>query len=254
MVDRGFIFLDTSGAKVGQVNGLSVIPLGDYWFGRPGRITARTYPGKSGVMQIDREAKLTGHIHDKGVLILGGFLNARYGDEAPLALSASITFEQTYDTVDGDSASSTELYAVLSSLADVAIKQSIAVTGSVNQLGEIQPIGGVNEKIEGFFRACKSRGLTGDQGVLIPKANLPHLALDHEVIEAVEAGEFHLYAVSDVDEGMEVLTGLKMGRRGKNGKYPNGTINRKVADTLARYSSAVDGGNGDSSDEDEDGE
>lgn len=255
MVDRGFIFLDTSGAKVGQVNGLSVIPLGDYWFGRPGRITARTYPGKSGVMQIDREAKLTGHIHDKGVLILGGFLNARYGDEAPLALSASITFEQTYDTVDGDSASSTELYAVLSSLADVAIKQSIAVTGSVNQLGEIQPIGGVNEKIEGFFRACKSRGLTGDQGVLIPKANLPHLALDHEVIEAVEAGEFHLYAVSDVDEGMEVLTGLKMGRRGRNGKYPNGTINRKVADTLARYSSAVDGGNGDSSDEDdEDGE
>lgn len=252
MVDRGFLFLDTDGARVGQVNGLSVIPLGDYWFGRPGRITARTYPGKSGVTQIDREAKLTGRIHDKGVMILSGFLNARYGHERPLALSASITFEQTYDTVEGDSASSTELYAVLSSLADAPIKQSIAVTGSVNQLGEVQPIGGVNEKVEGFYRACKSRGLTGDQGVLIPKSNLPHLALEREVVQAVEAGQFHLWAVSDVDEGMEVLTGTRMGRRGKSGSYPAGSLNRRVEDKLAQFSRAVDGHHGGNSDDDED--
>lgn len=251
MVDRDFILLDLKGSKVGQVNGLSVLSTGDYWFGRPGRITARTFPGKSGVTQIDREAKLTGRIHDKGVLILTGFLNDRYGRRRPLALSASLTFEQTYGTIEGDSASSTELYALLSSLADLPLRQDIAVTGSVNQSGEIQAVGGVTQKIEGFFKACSSRGLTGTQGVLIPKANVPTLALSPEVMEAVEAGKFHIYAVSTVDQGMEVLSGEQMGRARKDGSYPRGTINALVQATLNRFAAAVDNKNHDE-DEDED--
>jgi len=241
MVDRDFILLDLDGEAIGQVNGLSVVPLGDYWFGRPGRITARTYAGKSGVTQIDREAKLTGRIHDKGVLILSAFLGDRYGQKRPLSVSATVTFEQSYQTIDGDSASSTELYALLSSLSDLPIKQSIAVTGSVNQAGQIQAIGGANEKIEGFFKACESRGLTGTQGVMIPKANVPNLALSHEVIAAVEKGRFNIYAVSTVDQGIELLTGVKAGKLRKDGTFTPDSVNRKVQDALNDYADAADG-------------
>ena len=241
-VDRGFILLDLKGEATGQVNGLAVVPMGDYWFGRASRVTAKTFAGRGGLTQIDREAKLTGRVHDKGVLILSGFLGDRYAAERPITLSASITFEQTYETIEGDSASSTELYALLSSLSGVPIRQSIAVTGSVNQAGEIQPIGGVNEKIEGFFKACKLSGLTGDQAVVIPRANVQNLMLDPEVIAAVEDGRFHIYAVSTVDQGMEILTGQKMGSRRRDGTFTPGAINAKVQQTLDRFAAAVKGG------------
>jgi predicted ATP-dependent protease len=201
-------------------------------FGKPSRITCKTFLGRSGVINIEREAQLSGRIHDKGVLILSGYLGWKYAQEHPLSLSASLCFEQSYEGVEGDSASSTELYALLSSLSDVPIKQNIAVTGSVNQKGEIQPIGGVNQKIEGFFQICRTKGMNGDQGVLIPRANLRNLMLRPEVVEAVKEGKFHIYAVSTVDEGIEVLTGVPAGKRRKDGKYPAGTISRKVADTL----------------------
>ena len=242
MVDRDIIMLEFDGEAVGQINGLSIVPLGDYWFGRPSRVTARAFVGKSGVTQIDREAKLTGRIHDKGVMILSGFLGDRYGQEKPLTLSASLTFEQTYDTIEGDSASSAELYALLSSLAGAPIRQGLAATGSVNQLGDIQAIGGVNEKIEGFFEACKSRGFTGEQGVIIPRVNVQNLMLNHEVVDAIEEGSFHIYAVSTVDQGMEALTGKRMGRRRKDGSFPPGTINRMVQDTLEHFAEAYDKG------------
>ena len=240
MVERDLIMLTFDGETVGQVNGLSVVPLGDYWFGRPSRVTARTFVGKGGVTQIDREAKLTGRIHDKGVLILSGFLGERYGRDKPLTLAASLTFEQTYDTIEGDSASSVELYALLSSLADTPIRQGIAVTGSVNQFGQVQAVGGVNEKIEGFYRACAVRGLTGEQGVIIPKANVQNLMLNREVVEAVQEGKFHVWAVATVDEGFEVLTGGEMGRRRKDGAFPPGTINHRVQETLDRFAEAYD--------------
>jgi predicted ATP-dependent protease len=217
---------------VGQVNGLAIYSLGDVTFGKPSRITCKTFLGRSGVINIERESQLSGRIHDKGVLILSGYLGWRYAQEHPLSLSASLCFEQSYEGVEGDSASSTELYALLSSLSDIPLKQNIAVTGSVNQKGEIQPIGGVNQKIEGFFQICCAKGINGDQGVVIPKANLRNLMLRPEVTEAVKEGKFHIYAVSTVDEGIEVLTGVPAGKRGKDGKYPAGTINRKVADTL----------------------
>jgi lon-related putative ATP-dependent protease len=241
MADRGLIELSFKGKEVGQVNALSVIPLGDYWFGRPNRLRAITFVGKSGVMQIDREAKLTGRLHDKGLLTLTGFLNGRYAHEKPLTLAGSLTFEQNYDLIEGDSASSAELYAILSSLAGVPISQGFAVTGSVNQAGQVQAIGGVNEKIEGFFDSCKSRGLTGEQGVLIPKSNVQHLMLKPEVIEAVREGKFHIYAVSTIDEGLEVLTGVPAGRRRKNGTYPEGTINQLVTTTLENFAASFDG-------------
>lgn len=244
MVERGFQVIAVEGEAVGQINGLAVVPLGDYWFGRPSRVTARTYVGRGGVTQIDREAKLTGRIHDKGVLILSGFLHDRFGRDRPLTLAASLTFEQSYDIIEGDSASSAELYAILSSLADAPIRQGIAVTGSVNQLGEIQAIGGANEKIEGFFKTCKSRGLTGEQGVIIPAANVPNLMLSQEVVEAVREGKFHIYAVKTVDQGMEVLTGLKAGRRRRNGDFPPDTINGRVQATLERFAAAYDGRTG----------
>ncbi len=232
LIERGTILIDTEGEVVGQVNGLAIYSLGDVMFGKPSRITCQTFLGRSGVINIERESQLSGRIHDKGVLILSGYLGWKYAQEHPLSLSASLCFEQSYEGVEGDSASSTELYALLSSLADVSIKQNIAVTGSVNQKGEIQPIGGVNQKIEGFFQVCRAKGINGHQGVLIPRSNLKNLMLRPEVIEAVKEGKFHIYAASTVDEGIEVLTGVPAGKRRKDGKYPAGTINRKVADTL----------------------
>jgi len=230
---RDTVLIDTEGEEAGQVNGLSIIPLGDFMFGRPTRITARTRMGKGEVVDIEREVELGGPIHSKGVLILGGFLGARYAEERPLSLSASLVFEQSYGQVEGDSASSAELYALLSSLSEVPIKQSMAVTGSVNQRGQIQAIGGVNQKIEGFFDICQARGLTGDQGVLIPASNVKHLMLRHDVVEAVEDGNFHIYPVETVDEGIEILTGTPAGERDEEGSYPEGTINAKVEERLA---------------------
>jgi lon-related putative ATP-dependent protease len=228
MITRGTIMIDTEGAVPGQVNGLSVYSLGDISFGKPSRITCRTYLGRSGVINIERESQMSGPIHDKGVMILNGYMGWKYAQEYPLSLSASLCFEQSYEGVEGDSASSTELYALLSSLADVPVKQNIAVTGSVNQKGEIQPIGGINQKIEGFFEVCRAKGLTGDQGVMMPAKNLKHLMLRDEVIEAVKNGKFHIFAVSSIDEGIAVLTGIEAGRRKDEGGYPEGTINYKV--------------------------
>ncbi|MBE3575180.1 MAG: AAA family ATPase [Firmicutes bacterium] len=228
MMERGLIYIDVSGAVVGQVNGLSVINLGDYTFGRPSRITAQTFLGEAGVVNIEREVNLSGALHDKGVMILSGFLGARYAQDKPLSLSASICFEQMYEGVDGDSASSAELYALLSSLAGLPIRQGLAVTGSVDQLGRIQAIGGVNHKIEGFFRVCQLKGFTGDQGVIIPADNARDLMLPEDVIQAVEAGQFHIYAVRTIDEGMELLTGVPAGERGRDGRFPEGTVNGRV--------------------------
>jgi lon-related putative ATP-dependent protease len=229
---RDTILIDTEGEEVGQINGLSIIALGGFMFGRPTRITARTRMGKGEVMDIEREVELGGPIHSKGVLILAGFLGARYAEEKPLSLSASLVFEQSYGQVEGDSASSAELYALLSSLARAPIRQSMAVTGSVNQRGQVQAIGGVNQKIEGFFDICRGRGLTGHQGVLIPQSNVKNLMLRQDVIGAVRDGEFHIYPVQSVDEGIEILTGVPAGERGPDGRYPEGTINYKVEQRL----------------------
>ena len=232
-IRRATILIDTAGARTGQVNGLSVVQLGELAFGHPSRLTARVRLGKGEVLDIQREVELSGPIHSKGVLILAGFLGARYCAERPLALSASLVFEQTYGAVEGDSASSAELYALLSALAEAPIKQALAVTGSVNQHGEVQAIGGVNEKIEGFFDICRSRGLTGEQGVLIPAANAKHLMLRQDVIEACEQGKFHVYPVTTVDEGIELLTGIAAGARDGDGRFPEGSINRRVEERLA---------------------
>lgn len=245
LITEGTLVVEVTGTRVGQVNGLSVIDLGDIRFGRPSRITVKTFMGKSGVVDIERESKMSGRIYDKGVLILNGLLGSRYAQDVPLSLSASICFEQSYEGIDGDSASSTELYALLSSLAGVPVTQEIAVTGSVDQHGMIQPIGGVNQKIEGFFDICKARGLTGRQGVMIPKKNEQNLMLRDDVIEAVAAGSFHIYAVSTVDEGIEILTGMPAGER-VNGSYPPGTVNylvqkrlREFAEGLKRFAAAA---------------
>jgi predicted ATP-dependent protease len=249
-IQRGTLLIDSEGAKVGQINGLSVASKNHFAFGRPTRITARVWLGKGDVVDIEREVELGGPIHSKGVMILTAFLGGRYAAESPLTLSASLVFEQSYGPVEGDSASSAELYALLSALADVPLKQSLAVTGSVNQHGVVQPIGGVNEKIEGFFDVCRARGLTGEQGVLIPAANVKHLMLRHDVVEAVAAGKFHVYAVETVDQGMELLTGMRMGARYKHGGYPANTLNRLVAARLAALSEkkqvllALTGGDG----------
>lgn len=225
---RKTIYIDTEGAKIGQVNGLSVIELNGFAFGHPSRITARIRLGKGEVINIEREVELSGPIHSKGVLILAGFLAGRYASEYPLSLSASLVFEQSYSGVEGDSASSTELYALLSAIAELPIKQSLAVTGSVNQLGEVQPIGGVNEKIEGFFDLCKARGLTAEQGVLIPAANVKNLMLRQDVVDAASLGQFHIYPVETIDEGIELLTGVEAGERGDDGDYPYDTVNHRV--------------------------
>jgi predicted ATP-dependent protease len=228
MIDRGSLLIETKGAEVGQVNGLAVISLGDYSFGRPSRITATTSMGREGVINIEREAKMGGNIHDKGVLILSGYLRRMYAQDKPLSVSASIAFEQSYSGIDGDSASSTELYALLSSLSEIPIKQGIAVTGSVNQKGEIQAIGGVNEKIEGFFDVCREKGLSSENGVLIPHSNIQDLMLRKDVVAAIEKGKFNVWAVKTINEGIAILTGRSAGERGPNGRYPKGSINSAV--------------------------
>jgi predicted ATP-dependent protease len=233
MIDEGTVFIDVTGRVVGQVNGLAVYSTGEYSFGKPTRITAKTAVGSAGIINIEREAQLSGPTHDKGVYILAGYLRHKFAQEQPLVLSASICFEQSYGGIDGDSASSTEVYALLSDLSGLPIRQDLAVTGSVNQKGEIQPIGGVNWKIEGFFETCRARGLTGTQGVLVPRANVPDLMLRPDVVEAVEKGKFHIYSVATVDEGVELLTGVPAGRPGPKGTYPAGTVHARVKARLA---------------------
>lgn len=235
MINNGTIMVETDGYRIGQINGLAVMGTRDSVFGIPTKITAQTYAGKNGIMNIDREAYLSGQIHNKGMLILTGFLSGVFAKNRPIPLSASITFEQTYSTIDGDSASSSELYVLLSSLAEVPIYQGIAVTGSVNQWGEIQPIGGVNEKIEGFYYICKERGLTGKQGVIIPKQNVVNLMLDEEVVQAVEQGKFHIWSVGRIEEGIEILTGVSAGNiRDEKNQFPPNTIFRKVEERFEK--------------------
>ena len=232
LIADGTLMIAVDGERVGQVNGLSVIELGDYAFGRPTRITATTAAGRGDVLSIDRETELSGAVHDKGFLTLRGYLEQRYGGRVPLTLSASVTFEQSYAGVEGDSAASAELYALLSSLAGIPLRQGIAVTGSVNQHGDVQAIGAVNEKIEGFYAVCSRSGLSGDQGVIIPRSNVHHLMLRDEVIEAVSAGRFHIWAVGTIDEGLEILTGVPAGDRGADGEFPEETVHRGVEERL----------------------
>jgi predicted ATP-dependent protease len=232
MIDEGSIRVDVDGEVIGQVNGLSVLSLGDYEFGKPSRITVRAYTGRTGVVSLDREAKLSGRIYDKGLLTLGGYLGGKYAQDTPLSLSASISFEQLYEEIEGDSASSTELYALLSSLSGKAIRQGLAVTGSVDQQGFVQPIGGANEKIEGFFLTCKHKGLTGKQGVLIPEQNVINLMLRDEVRQAVADGKFHIYPVRTIDEGLQILTGVPAGELQEDGSYPEDSIHGLVAARL----------------------
>ena len=235
MITDNTLLIDTSGYQVGQINGLTVLSIGDYAFGLPTRITASTYVGKNGIINIEREVELSGSSHSKGVLILNGYLGDLFAQDMPLSLTASLCFEQLYNGVDGDSASSTELYAILSSLSGIPINQSIAVTGSVNQKGEIQPIGGVNEKIEGFFKICKLRGLDGSHGVMIPALNEKNLNLSDEVVEAVKNNLFHIYAISTIEEGIELLTGVPAGRKDSNGKFPAGSINYLAYEKLKKF-------------------
>lgn len=235
LIEENSLLIDTDGYKVGEINGLTVMTIGDYTFGKPAKITANTFMGKTGVINVERETDMSGPTHSKGVLILRGYLGEKFAQDFPLSLTASLCFEQLYNGVDGDSASSTECYAILSSLSNVPITQSIAVTGSVNQKGFIQPIGGVNEKIEGFYNICKKRGLTGKQGVIIPIQNVRNLHLTDEIIENVKEKKFHIYAVSTIDEGIEILTGVPAGKQNKDGKYPAGTINHLVYEKLKKY-------------------
>ena len=234
-IDRNIVMIDTDGSKVGQINGLSVLQLGDFAFGRPSRITARVRMGQGRVTDIEREVNLGGPLHSKGVMILWGFLAGRYAEDVPLALAATLVFEQSYGGVDGDSASSTELYALLSALSEVPIRQAIAVTGSVNQWGEVQAIGGVNEKIEGFFDICRERGFAPGQGVMIPRANVQHLVLREDVVAAVRDGKFSVWAVGHIDEGIELLTGVKAGAKGADGQWEQGTINARVEARLKSF-------------------
>lgn len=235
MIKENTLLISTSGEKVGQINGLTVMSIGDYTFGKPAKITANTYTGKSGIINVEREVELSGSSHSKGVLILNGYLGEMFAQDIPLSLTASICFEQLYNGVDGDSASSTELYALLSSLSELPINQAIAVTGSVNQKGEIQPIGGVNAKIEGFYQVCKMRGLDGSHGVIIPIQNVMNLNLNDEVVEAVKNKKFHIYAISNIEEGIEILTGVPAGKKDKNGSFPAGTVNHMVYEKLKKY-------------------
>ncbi|MFM2094055.1 MAG: hypothetical protein RIS70_1179 [Planctomycetota bacterium] len=234
-IRRGTILIDLQGSQVGQVNGLSVLDLGNHRFGQPSRITATARLGRGEVVDIEREAKLGGAIHSKGVLILGAFLASRFAADSPLSLNASLVFEQSYGMVDGDSASVAELCALLSVLSGVPLRQNLAVTGSVNQLGQVQAIGGVNEKIEGFFACCKARGLTGDQGVVIPAANVKHLMVDQEILDAVSAGHFRIYAVETIDDALSLLTGVPAGTRDETGKFPAETVNGRVERRLSEF-------------------
>jgi predicted ATP-dependent protease len=239
-ITRDIILIDTEGTAVGQVNGLSVLQIGDTAFGKPSRITARVRMGTPGarLIDIEREVDLGGPLHSKGVMILGGYLAGQFLPHRQLSLSASLVFEQSYGGVDGDSASSAELYTLLSALSGVPIHQGLAVTGSVNQFGDIQPIGGANEKIEGFFEICQQRGLTGDQGVLIPAANVKHLMLRQDVVDAVERGMFSVYPIERVEEGIELLTGMRAGKRGVDGRFPPHTIFQRVEERLHQFGDA----------------
>ena len=247
-IDKGTILIDIKGKKVGQINGLVVYNFSRNSFGKPARITAQVRIGKGEFVNIEREVEMSGPIHSKGVLILESLLANRFAKYCPLSLTASIVFEQSYGGVDGDSASSTEYYCLLSAISGIPIKQNIAVTGSINQFGEIQPIGGVNEKIEGFFDVCSHQGLTGDQGVIIPRTNVADLMLREDVIQAVEDGKFNIYAVDTVDDGIEILTGMKAGIADKNGNYPKKSVNYAVQQGLnyfykcyARYAKETHG-------------
>ena len=235
MIKENTLLINTKGSLVGEINGLTVMTIGDYSFGKPAKITVNTYTGKEGIVNIEREVEMSGSTHSKGVYILSGYLGELFAQDIPLCLTASICFEQLYNGVDGDSASSTELYGLLSSLSEIPIKQSIAVTGSVNQKGQIQPIGGVNEKIEGFFQICKMRGLDGSHGVVIPIQNVNNLQLSDEVVDAVKNKQFHIYAISTIDEGIEILTGVPAGKKDKEGNFPAGTVNYLVYEKLKKY-------------------
>ncbi len=241
MIKNHSLLIDTEGYKVGTLNGLTVLTVGDYTFGKPAKITVNTYTGKNGIVNIEREVDLSGSSHSKGVLILTGYLGEMFAQDIPLCLTASICFEQLYNGVDGDSASSTELYGLLSSLSGIPINQAIAVTGSVNQKGQIQPIGGVNEKIEGYFQICKMRGLDGSHGVMIPIQNVDNLQLSDDIIEAVKNGQFHIYSISSIEEGIEVLTGVPAGKKDSSGHFPSGTVNDLVYKKLKAYADVVSG-------------
>jgi len=243
--------IETSGAKPGQINGLAVLGTGDYMFGKPSRITCRVYAGKAGVVNIERETKMSGKIHEKAIMILASYLGGTYAGKKPISLSASIGFEQLYEGIEGDSATCAELYVLLSAISGIPLKQNIAVTGSMDQHGEVQPIGGVNEKIEGFFDICAARGLDGSHAVLVPSRNVRNLMLKQEVLDAVESGKFHIYSFDRVEEGLEIFTGMRAGARGEDGEFPEGTVNRAVADRLRELTEAHkdkkkdDNGNGD---------
>ncbi len=241
LIQEGTLLIETEGTRLGQVNGLSIISLGDYEFGLPVRITAQTSLGHEGILNIERETKLSGPIHSKGFLILSSFLRGTYAQDRPLAMAAHLTFEQTYDEIEGDSASSTELYALLSDLSGVPLRQDIAVTGSVDQHGNVQPVGGVTRKIEGFFDVCKRKGLTGQQGVIVPAANVQHLMLRDEVAEAIASGRFHVWAVRRIDEGIEILTGVKAGQRQADGRWEPGTIHALVSEKIDQYAERLKG-------------
>ncbi|MGC9320143.1 MAG: S16 family serine protease, partial [Armatimonadota bacterium] len=224
--------VDVEGTHIGQVNGIAVLPLGDYAFGKPTRITARSFLGKPGVINIEREVELAGPIHNKATMILGGYLGERFAVDHPMSAAATVAFEQVYEEVEGDSAAAAELYALLSAIGQVPLRQDLAVTGSVNQHGHVQAVGGLNEKIEGFFAACKLSGLTGEQGVIIPASNTRNLMLRQEVVDAVEAGQFHIHAVETVEEAMEVLTGMAFGERDEEGNFPPETVGAAVQSRL----------------------
>jgi lon-related putative ATP-dependent protease len=230
------LIVETSGKKIGQINGLAVIDLGDYSFGKPSRITARVYLGKSGIINIERETKMSGKIHEKAIMILSSYLMSKYAIKKPISLSASLTFEQLYEMIEGDSATCAELYALLSSIAEIPLKQNIAVTGSMDQRGEVQPVGGINEKIEGFFELCKIRGFDGTHGVIIPKRNVKHLMLKEEIQKAIGEGAFHIYAIDYAEEGLEILTDMPAGELTADGTYPEGTINYRITKKLEEMS------------------
>ena len=235
LITDGTFRVEVAGSRTGVLNGLSVIELGDHHFGIPSRISASVALGRGVVESVERETKMGGPIHNKGFLIVSGYLAGKYGQQSPLALRATLTFEQSYDEVEGDSASSTELYALLSALSDVPLKQTIAVTGSVDQHGNVQAVGGATDKIEGFFKVCQAKGLSGDQGVIIPAANVPHLMLSDDVVDSVREGKFIVWAVDNVDQGIEILTGRAAGEPSPEGSYPQGSIHRLVADKLQTY-------------------
>ncbi len=239
MIEQNLLFIDTSGERIGQVNGLSVMEIGGYAFGKPVRITASVALGKVGIINIERESNLSGRFHDKGVQIISGYMRRTFAQDKPLSLSASLCFEQSYSGVDGDSASSTEVYALLSALSDIPIRQELAVTGSVNQQGDVQPIGGVNEKIEGFYDVCRLKGLTGKQGVLIPAENVDDLMLRDEVIEAVAKGDFHIYPVSTIEQGIEILTGVHAGKNGMSGSFEPESVFARANARLAQMAETL---------------